>query len=193
MMLDSVVHLLAQVTTMPAGSLVERFLRDLGITDPLAIKIVYAAAAFIVIVIVLSIISRRRSARRATGERAALRRGYDEFRLRKEEAEKLALRIEATSSTSRIAGFAIVRQVEAVFTEGRASSAAAFELCKALAAQKGANAIINLHTRQTPTGKWTASGDAVLVKAFSRPEKKKTIGKQPKDEPSADETDAASP
>ena len=192
-MFDSVAHLVAQVTTMPVGSPIERLLRDLGINDPLAIKIVYAAAAFIVLVIVLSVVSRRRTARRATGEQAALRRGYDEFQWRQKEINRLALRIEATSSTGRIAGFAIVRQVEAVFTEGRASSAAALELCKAMAAQKGANAIINLQTRQTPTGKWTANGDAVLVKSFSRLDSKPPIDEPPKGEASDDETDAVSP
>jgi hypothetical protein len=74
----------------------------------------------------------------------------------------------ATSSTSRIAGYALIRQVETVFSDGRPSSAAAVELAKALGAQKGANALINLETRQLPSGKWVASGDAVLVRLVGR-------------------------
>jgi len=48
----------------------------------------------------------------------------------------LAEQIVATSSTPRIAGYALIRQVETVFSDGRPSSAAAVELAKALAAQK---------------------------------------------------------
>jgi uncharacterized protein YbjQ (UPF0145 family) len=62
-----------------------------------------------------------------------------------------------------------VRQVEAVFSEGCPSSAAAVDRVKAMAARMDANAIINLQTRQTPNGKWVANGDAVIVRNLSRP------------------------
>jgi hypothetical protein len=42
------------------------------------------------------------------------------------------------------------------------------EFAKALAAQKGANALVNLQTRQTAVGKWVASGDGVVVKLIAR-------------------------
>ena len=140
----------------------------LNIQDDLVQKIVAFAAGFIVLVIVLRIWGGRRAAAAAARRRAELRRDYEVVRLQREEIRKLAVRIEATSSTSRIAGFTIVRQIETVFTDGRASSVAAVELAKALAAQKGGNALINLQTQQTPNGKWVANGDAVVVKTFGR-------------------------
>ncbi|MCK4343110.1 MAG: hypothetical protein KAY37_15455 [Phycisphaerae bacterium] len=139
----------------------------LNLADPVAQKIVAGAAAFIVLVIVVRIWSGYRNKVIAARRRAELRRSYDSVRLQQEEIKRLADRIQTTSSTARITGFTIVRQVEAVFTEGRTSSVAALELCKALAAQKGGNAVINLQARQTPSGKWVASGDAVVVQDSS--------------------------
>jgi len=69
---------------------------------------------------------------------------------------------------------AYYRQVETVFSEPKASSLSAVELVKALAVQKGANALINLETRQLPGGKWVASGDAVVVKLYGRREQKQS-------------------
>lgn len=140
----------------------------LDIQDPLVRRIILAAAGFILLVLVLRVIGRRRERAAWARRRAELHRTYEQVRLEQEEIRELAARIEATSSTSRIAGFSIVRQIETVFTDGRPSSAAAVELAKALAARKGANALINLHTQQTPAGKWVASGDAVVVRAYGR-------------------------
>jgi len=139
----------------------------LNIEDPLVRRIVLAAAAFLLLVVALRVIGRRRAAAAEARRRAELRRGFDAVRLRQEEIRRLAGRIEATSSTSRIAGFTIVRQVETVFTDACASSVTAIELAKALAAQKGANALINLQTQQVG-GKWVASGDAVVVRLLGR-------------------------
>ncbi len=136
--------------------------------DPLVQRIVLAAAALIGLVIVLRIVGRWREARAAARRRAELRRQYESVRLEQAEIARLAAEIVATSSTARIAGYAILRQVETVFSDGKPSSATAVELAKALAAQKGANALINVQTRQVPTGKWSASGDAVVVKLIGR-------------------------
>lgn len=140
----------------------------LNISDPLVRRIVLAAGALVVLALVLWVIRRRRE-RAAVRERTTeLRRGFEELRLQNAEIQKLAAEIVATSSTSRVAGYAILRQVETVFADGRTSSAAAVELLKALAAQKGANAVINVQTRQASLGKWAASGDAVVVQLIGR-------------------------
>ncbi len=163
------------MTTQPTNWLTH--LQDLQITDPLVRNIILGAAAFMILILALRVLSRRSAERQAARERARLRRGYDELRLQQEEIERLASRIIATSSTQRIAGFGIVRQVETVFSEPRPNSVQAVDLCKARAAQKGANALINLNSQQAPTGKWVASGDAVIVKPYGQrsdksPEKK---------------------
>jgi len=140
----------------------------LNLQDPFVKTVVYAAAGLIILIIVVRIVARRREAVADARRRAELRRSHEGLRLQQEEIKRLAEKIQATSSTSRIAGFMIARQVETIFSEPRPSSVAAVELTKALAAQKGANAIINLQTQQMPTGKWVASGDAVLVKLVGR-------------------------
>lgn len=73
-------------------------------------------------------------------------------------------RIVATSSTSTIAGFAIERQVEAVFVDGFRRSQEAVEGLKAVAAMKGANAVINMRQERSADGRCGASGDAVIVR-----------------------------
>jgi uncharacterized protein YbjQ (UPF0145 family) len=151
--------LLGTPTTLPNISDWQAWL-----ADPTTRTIVYAALGLIILVIVLRIFGRRREAARWARRQAELRETQQSLRLRQEEIKKLADQIWTTSSTHRVAGFTIVRQVDAVFTEGKASSVAAMDLVKALAARMGANAIINLETRQGPNGKWYANGDAVVVK-----------------------------
>jgi uncharacterized protein YbjQ (UPF0145 family) len=147
---------------------------SLNLQDPLVQRIVLAAAALVVLVIFLRIVGRSREARAAARRRAEVRRRFEGVRLEQEEIRRLAEEIVATSSTARIAGYAILRQVETVFGDGKPSSGAAVELVKALAAQKGANALINLQTRQMATGKWVASGDAVVVRLIGRRGEEKT-------------------
>ncbi len=141
---------------------------NLDLQDPLVQRIVLAAVALLSLVILLRILGRWREARAAARRRAELHQRFESVRLQQEEIKHFAGQIVATSSTTRIAGYAIVRQVEAVVSDGKPSSIAAVELLKALAAQKGANAVINLQTQQTPAGKWIASGDAVVVKLIGR-------------------------
>jgi uncharacterized protein YbjQ (UPF0145 family) len=69
----------------------------------------------------------------------------------------------ATSTTARLAGYRIEQQVEAVFVEGYRTPEEAMTALKASAAQKGANAILNVHTERTAAGRCTAGGDAVRV------------------------------
>jgi hypothetical protein len=149
-------------TSFPANLL--RF--DLG--DPLVRMIVILAVGLVVLVIVLRILGRLRAGWAAARLRAEWRRGREELQQQQEDIHKLAQQIEATSSTARIAGYLILRQVEAVCTDGRTSSSAALERLKALAAEKGANGIINVQTQQAPSGKWVASGDAVVLRTVER-------------------------
>ena len=76
---------------------------------------------------------------------------------------ELAVQIEATSTGRNLAGYRIIRQVEAVFVEGYAAPEEALIALKAAAAERGANAVLNLKTARTTAGRCTASGDAVVV------------------------------
>jgi len=154
--------LLAQVTTWPTTLPIDPQV----LHDPLVRKLGLAAAALIGLVVLLRVLGRWRARTAVARRRAELQRTFESLRLQQAEIERLARQVLATSSTTRIVGYAIVRQVETVFSEPRPSSLQAVELLKALAAQKGANAIINLKTEQMATGKWVASGDAVVVRAF---------------------------
>ena len=74
-----------------------------------------------------------------------------------------AQQIVASSSTARITGFAIVQQVDALFVEDFLKPEEAVEGLKAIAAMKGANALINVRHERTDKGLHSASGDAVIV------------------------------
>ena len=84
----------------------------------------------------------------------------DVTRARQAEAAKIV----ATSSTGTIAGYELVEQIEAVLVDGFRRPEEALEGLKAAAAMKGANAVVNVRSERTPTGRCTASGDAVVVK-----------------------------
>lgn len=81
--------------------------------------------------------------------------------IRKQKEQAVA--IVATSTGNRLAGYRIVRQVEAVFVEGYRTPEEAIVALKATAAERGANAILNVQTERTSAGKCTASGDAVVA------------------------------
>ncbi len=76
---------------------------------------------------------------------------------------ELAVKVIATSTGGRLAGFRIVRQVEAVFVEGYRTPEDAIVALKAAAVERGANAVLNVQTDRTVAGRCTASGDAVVV------------------------------
>jgi len=63
-----------------------------------------------------------------------------------------------------VAGFEVVRQIEATFVEGYRTPGEATLALKAAAARHGANAIIHLAQQRTAAGRCTAQGDAVLVR-----------------------------
>jgi len=132
--------------------------------DPLVIGWVAGGAAVVILIFVIRALQQRREAAYFARRRAELRetRGY--LYMQQQELEKLAARIIATSSTHVIAGFDIVRQIEAVFTDGHVSPVKAVEVLKAVAAEKGANAIVNLASERQATGKCAARGDAVVVR-----------------------------
>ncbi|MGD8453943.1 MAG: hypothetical protein PVJ57_19175 [Phycisphaerae bacterium] len=137
----------------------------LNLDDPIVGTIVIGCAALVVLLILAGIARRLRSAAATARRQAALRRTREHVQMKQQELERLAEHIIATSSTGSIAGFTIIRQIEAVFAEDQRSPAEAVEMLKALAALKGANALINLGSQRLPTGKCVASGDAVIVRA----------------------------
>jgi uncharacterized protein YbjQ (UPF0145 family) len=85
---------------------------------------------------------------------------------RRVEAEKII----ATSSTPTIAGYEIIEQVEAVYMDGLRRPEDALEGLKAVAAMKGANAVANVQRSRGSDGKYTASGDAVIVRKAGTPQ-----------------------
>ena len=76
-------------------------------------------------------------------------------------------RIVATSSTSAIAGYEIIEQVEAIHVDGFRRTEDAREGLKAMAAMKGANAVTNVRQALGASGKCAASGDAVIIRKTS--------------------------
>ena len=89
----------------------------------------------------------------------------DIARLRAEQAEKIL----ATSSTATIAGYRLVRQIEAVFVDGFRRPEEAIEGLKSACAMKGANAVINVAHEPSSMGRYRASGDAVLIEPDAAP------------------------
>lgn len=81
-----------------------------------------------------------------------------------------AAEILATSSTCTIAGYDIVEQVEAVIVDGFRLPEDALEGLKAVAAMKGANAVINVHRDRVDGGTCSAAGDAVIVRRIASAE-----------------------
>lgn len=92
----------------------------------------------------------------------------DHAQLSRERQEK-ARTIVATSTGNRLAGFRIVRQVEAVFVEGYRTPEDAIIALKAAAADRGANAILNVQTQRTAAGRCSASGDAIVAATMLAP------------------------
>lgn len=137
--------------------------------DPVVRPVMLGAAALIGLVIVIRTFSAWRERRWVARQRKALRDTYGDLHARRQAIEQLVKRIIATSSTSRIVGFSVVRQIEAVFVDGQPTPERAVEELKARAAEIGANALINLASQRLPSGKCVASGDAVIVRPLSIP------------------------
>lgn len=132
--------------------------------DPVILAIVLGAAVVVVLTIVGRIWRHRREAAYFARRRVELRQQRGYLNVQQQEIERLASQIVATSSTPAIAGYTIVRQIEAVFTDGHPSPSKAVEFLKATAAEMGANAVVNLSSARPPSGKCLAHGDAVIVR-----------------------------
>ena len=83
--------------------------------------------------------------------------------------QEASSKIIATSSTASVAGYRIIRQIEAVFVDGRRTPGEAVTALKAAASRLGANAVVNLSQARTAAGKCTAQGDAVIVQVDAKP------------------------
>jgi uncharacterized protein YbjQ (UPF0145 family) len=134
-----------------------------SLNDPLVMKIAVACGLLLLIVIAFRIRESRRQTRYAARRREELRKERGYLYMQDQQVQQLAGQIIATSSTPSVAGYSIVRQIEAVFTDGHTSPIKAVEVLKAIAAEKGANAIVNLSTERTSTGKSASRGDAVVI------------------------------
>lgn len=130
-------------------------------------KIAVASAAALVVLLVLRAVLQRFSRMLRSRRPAAIHPNLQKYNVDHAELDRrrkeLAARIIATSTGGRLAGFRIVRQVEAVFVEGYRTPEEAIVALKAGAAERGANGILNVQTDRTSAGRCTASGDAVVV------------------------------
>lgn len=135
------------------------------LNDPVVWTAGGALALVVVLVLGLRWWRARREAAHWRARAAELRRERGYQYMQQAEVERLAARVIATSSTPTIAGFRIVRQIEALFTDGHLSPAKAVEVLKALAAEKGGNALVNLTTERGATGKYIARADVMIVEA----------------------------
>lgn len=137
--------------------------------NPLVRLTVGACAALIVFALLLRFWRARADARLVARRRAQARARQGFLNLQQEEIQRLAQRIIATSTQSHIAGFELLRQVEALFTDGHTTAAQAVNILKAIAAEKGANALINLDSARQANSRFSARGDAVLVRPVDAP------------------------
>jgi uncharacterized protein YbjQ (UPF0145 family) len=80
----------------------------------------------------------------------------------------MASRIKSTSSTDQIPGYKILQAIEALYVEGYRTPADALEGLKATAAEKGANAVINVHHERSSMGRCAASGDGVVAETTGK-------------------------
>ena len=120
-------------------------------------------AAVVVLTIIARLWGRYRHAAQDVRRQAGLRKQRGFVERQQQEIERLAGRIVATSSTASIAGFTIVRQIEAVFVDGLRWPEEAIAGLKAVAAMKGANGVINVRHAPSGTGRYSANGDAVVL------------------------------
>jgi hypothetical protein len=161
-------NLLAQVTADEAQ---EQALKWFDYVSNLVSRVPWQIWVLIIVVGMVLIVLRKilsavwRQIRLSRGPRihpSLQKYNVDRVELQRRQRE-LAAGIVATSTSNRLAGYRLVRQVEAVFVEGFASPEDALIALKASAVERGANAILNVKTEHTAAGRCTASGDAVVV------------------------------
>ncbi len=140
----------------------------LSLDDPVGL-ILMVMGAILVVAIIAGILRRGRESAESARRRSWIDTERQRSAAQREAVARQARRIIATSSTGTIAGFEILRQVEAVFTEGHPTPQDAVDALKAAAAERGANALTNLSGERMGTGKCAARGDAVIVKPTGRP------------------------
>jgi hypothetical protein len=178
---NDVMHpIVAQTTTQPAEQARQwlEYLRDLVAKVPTRYWLIIAAVVigWIVLRRVSAAIARLIRLRRPPSIHPSLQKyNVDRAELQRHQRE-LAAGVLATSTSNRLAGFRLVRQVEAVFVEGFASPEDALIALKATAVERGANAILNVQTQHTAAGRCTASGDAVVVAPLTPPPNPPTGG-----------------
>lgn len=128
--------------------------------------LIYGGAGLLAVLIVRAVLRAiARSARRrrpATIHPKLARYNIDHAEVARRNRE-LAVRIIASTTGAQLAGYRITRQIDAVFVEGHRTPDDAMIALKAMAADRGANGLINVRTERTAAGKCSASGDAVLV------------------------------
>lgn len=160
------------------------WLDRIPIPEPYRHYALYALAALIVLVILRRILAAvDRAVKRSqppTIHPKLEKYSVDTAELNRKRRE-LAVGIIATSTHNRLAGFRIVRQVEAVFVEGFKSPEDAIVALKATAVERGANGLVNVQTDRSVAGKCTASADAVVVSPLiaKMPERRTTSASPP--------------
>jgi uncharacterized protein YbjQ (UPF0145 family) len=125
------------------------------------------AAAFLFLVVVFRKIGAALRRRRPTAPlhpKLARYAGLSEAEIARQRED--AAKIIATSSSDRIAGYEIVRQIETVFVEGYRTSEEALLALKAAAGRLGATAVMNVSQQRTAAGRCSAQGDSVVVRSL---------------------------
>ena len=128
--------------------------------------LVYALVAVIVLLVLRALWRVMTGGRRRRGPATIhpklQKYNIDRAKLAREQREQ-AVSIVATSTSTRLAGFRIVRQVEAVFVDGYPTPEDALIALKAEAVRRGANSLINVKTDRTGSSQCSASADAVVA------------------------------
>jgi hypothetical protein len=143
---------------------------DPSIVDTWQFKLAIALTLLLIVVAVYRKIRRAIRRRRPVRLHPKLQKygeGYGEpderlLTQRRAEAEKIL----ATSTRAAIAGYEVLEQVEAVYVDGFRRPEEALEGLKAVAAMKGANAVVNVQRCRGEHGRHAAGGDAVVVRKF---------------------------
>ncbi len=173
---------LAQATSQPAEQVGKWFdyVRSLATRVPMRVWmwIIVVGIGWIVLRKAWTSVSRAIRLSRPPRIHPSLQKyNVDKVEVQRQQRE-LAAGVVATSTSNRLVGYRMVRQVEAVFVEGFSSPEDALIALKAAAVERGANAILNVRTEHTAAGRCTASGDAVLVAALTGPADKSPQAKR---------------
>ncbi len=128
--------------------------------------LLYALGILVALLILRSILRRTwraiRRSRPATIHPSLQKYNVDHAELDRKRRE-MAVGVVASSTGNRLAGFRIVRQVEAVFVDGFRTPEEALIALKAMAVEQGANALLNVRTERTAAGRCSASADAIIA------------------------------